>query len=66
MNQVEVKVVNLQILECPKKGRLDVFRSVICVPKFRYNKKIFSLDESVVDCSGNSFASLLFVTIVTS
>jgi hypothetical protein len=65
MDQVKIKVLNSQILESPHASSLDMLFSVIGIPKFAGNPKIFSFDNTFIDGLLDSITSFLFVSIVT-
>jgi hypothetical protein len=60
----QVEVVQAPVAELLSGDFLDDFLVVEAGPEFGDNEEVFALDEAVIDCSPDSFASFLFVAVV--
>jgi len=65
VNDVQIKVVNAQVSELLLGNRLDLVGVVERVPELGNKEEFFTLDEAVLDSTGNTLANLLLIAVVT-
>lgn len=64
VDDVQVKVVNAQVCELLLGNGLDLVGIVERVPELGNEEQLLTLDESVLDGTGNTLANLLLVAVV--
>jgi hypothetical protein len=63
MHVEEVEVVDLPVLQLPAANGFDHVGFVEVVPQFRHDEEVLSLDDSLLDGSGDTFATFLLVLV---
>lgn len=64
VHDVEVKVVDLPVLQRASAGGLDVFPRVERLPDLGDDEELLALHETILDGTGNSVTAFLFVAVV--
>jgi hypothetical protein len=64
MDDEEVEIVDAPVCELLLADGLDFVAVMEGIPEFANQEEIFALDETVFDCSGNSFTCFLLVAVI--
>ena len=65
VNQVKIQILQTQIFQRPFQRRLDMIGTMVSVPKFRSNPKIFPCAKTFAYGPVNTLAGFFFIAIVT-
>lgn len=64
MDQIQIQVAALQVIQGSLEADWHVFFSVAIVPQLASDEKLFSLDDSIIECSLDAITNLFLVSVV--